>query len=88
MAEKKDPQQATARPGSVDAHLAYRKLSFSAQPYTPLAPQAAHKGGAHGDYLTRLVEGEANMRRDRATQSRIRRAHFPVIKTLEQFRWD
>ena len=33
-------------------------------------------------------EGEANLRRDRATQSRIRLARFPVIKTLEQFRWD
>jgi DNA replication protein DnaC len=28
------------------------------------------------------------LRRDRATQSRIRLARFPVIKTLEQFRWD
>ena len=28
------------------------------------------------------------MRRDRATQSRIRLARFPVIKTLDQFRWD
>lgn len=28
------------------------------------------------------------MRRDRATQNRIRQARFPVIKTLDQFRWD
>jgi len=28
------------------------------------------------------------VRRDRATKSRIRLARFPVIKTLEQFRWD
>lgn len=28
------------------------------------------------------------MRRDRATQSRIRLARFPVLTTLEQFRWD
>src|SRR5262249_14265829 len=34
------------------------------------------------------LEGEANMRMDRASQSRIRLARFPVIKTLEQFRWD
>ena len=40
------------------------------------------------DYLARLVEGEADLRRDRATKSRIRLARFPVIKTLEQFRWD
>ena len=28
------------------------------------------------------------MRQDRATQSRLRLARFPVIKTVEQFRWD
>jgi DNA replication protein DnaC len=42
----------------------------------------------HVDYLARLVEGEADVRRDRATKSRMRLARFPVIKTLEQFRWD
>ena len=40
------------------------------------------------DYLARLLEGEADLRRDRATQRRMRLARFPVIKTLEQFRWD
>ncbi len=88
MAENKDQQKATALLGSVDAHLTYLKLAFIAQQYTPLAQQAAQKGWSHVDYLTSLVEGEANMRRDRATQSRIRLARFPVIKTLEQFRWD
>src|SRR5712691_5568759 len=39
-------------------------------------------------YLAKLLEGEADVRRDRATKSRIRLARFPVIKTLEQFRWD
>jgi len=34
------------------------------------------------------MEGEAHVRRDRTTKSRIRVARFPVIKTLEQFRWD
>jgi DNA replication protein DnaC len=38
--------------------------------------------------LARLLEGEADLRRDRATRSRLRLARFPVIKTLEQFRWD
>jgi DNA replication protein DnaC len=40
------------------------------------------------DYLARLLAGEADLRRDRATNSRIRLARFPVIKTVEQFRWD
>ena len=38
--------------------------------------------------ICRLAEGEATLRRDRATKSRIRLARFPVIKTVEQFRWD
>jgi DNA replication protein DnaC len=59
-----------------------------AQHYTELATQAAHKMWPHVEYLARLVEGEAHLRRDRATQSRIRLARFPVIKTVEQFRWD
>ncbi len=88
MAENKDQQEATELLGGVDHHLTYLKLSFIAQQYTPLATQATQKAWSHVDYLARLVEGEAHMRRDRATKSRIRLARFPVIKTLEQFRWD
>jgi DNA replication protein DnaC len=69
-------------------HLSYLKLAFIAQHYAELATQAAQKSWSHVDYLARLAEGEAQWRRDRATKSRIRLARFPVIKTLEQFRWD
>ncbi len=72
----------------VEHHLTYLTLSFIAAQYAELAKQAAHKAWPHVDYLARLVEGEADLRRDRATKSRIRLARFPVIKTLEQFRWD
>lgn len=74
--------------GALEHHLAYLKLSFIAEQYADLATQAAHKAWSHVDYLAALLEGEAERRRDRATQSRIRLARFPVIKTLEQFRWD
>src|SRR5215467_12192260 len=74
--------------GDVEHHLSYLKLAFIAQHYAELATQAAQKSWSHVDYLTRLAEGEAQWRRDRATKSRIRLARFPVIKTLEQFRWD
>ncbi len=53
-----------------------------------MATQAAQKQWSHVDYLDRLTQGEADLRRDRATQNRIRLARFPVIKTLDQFRWD
>ncbi len=38
-------------------------------------------------FLTELVRAEADMRRDRTIQRRIRSARFPVIKTLDQFNW-
>ena len=88
MADSKNPAPPTTPPGDVEHHLTYLKLAFMAQHYAELATQAAHKMWPHVEYVARLAEGEAHLRRDRATQSRIRLARFPVIKTLEQFRGD
>jgi DNA replication protein DnaC len=68
-------------------HLQYLKLPFVAQNYESIAKQAATEQLTHVEYLARLIEGEAAKRRDRATQRRIRLARFPVIKTVDQFRW-
>jgi DNA replication protein DnaC len=40
------------------------------------------------DDVASLVEGEADLRRARATKSRSRLARFRGMKTLEPFRWD
>jgi DNA replication protein DnaC len=88
MSDSKNTPPTTPPAGDVEPHLHYLKLAFMAQHYAELATQAAQKMWPHVDYLARLVEGEAHLRRDRATQSRIRLARFPVIKTFEQFRWD
>jgi DNA replication protein DnaC len=88
MSESTTMPESTTRLSDVEHHLTYLKLSFIAAQYAELATHAAHKAWSHVDYLARLVEGEADLRRDRATKSRIRLARFPVIKTLEQFRWD
>jgi DNA replication protein DnaC len=72
----------------LDQQLSYLKLPFIAEHYAPMATQAAHQAWSHVDYLARLTQGEVDGRRDRATQKRIRLARFPVIKTLDQFRWD
>jgi DNA replication protein DnaC len=72
----------------IDQHLRDLKLVFIAEHYGDLAQQAAQKQWSHLDYLGQLVEGEALVRRDRATQRRIRLARFPVLKTVDQFRWD
>ena len=81
MNDKKDPQSL------LDQHLRYLKLSFMQDNYQNLAAQAAKKHWSHIDYLEKLVDGEASMRRDRSIERRIRLARFPVIKTLDQFKW-
>ena len=88
MAEPNDLQVPSETLDALERHLAYLKLSCIAAQYADLATHAAHKTWSHVDYLATLLEGEVAVRRDRATQSRIRLARFPVIKTLEQFRWD
>jgi len=88
MAETTHPQPPPMALSDMERHLTYLKLPFIAEHYAELAKHAVHKTWSHVDYLARLVEGEADLRRDRATKSRIRLARFPVIKTLEQFRWD
>lgn len=65
----------------------YLKLSFFREHYQSLAQEAAQKNWTQLDFLSRLVEGEALRRKDRATQRRVEAARFPLIKTLEQFDW-
>lgn len=69
------------------AHLAYLRLHHIGQHYQPMADQAARDAWPHAQYLSRLIEGEALARMDRATQKRLREARFPILKTLEQFDW-
>ncbi len=88
MSENKHLHLSTPRTDDLEQHLSYLKLPFTTEHYAPLAKQAAQKQLSHVDYLATLMQGEANLRRDRATQNRIRSARFPVIKTLDQFRWD
>ena len=72
---------------SLLTHLRYLKLSYFREYHQALAREAAEKNWTPLDFLGRLVEGEALRRQDRATQRRLQAAHFPVIKTLEQFDW-
>ena len=67
--------------------LLYLKLAYFREPHQALAKEAVEKSQTHLDFLSRLVEGEALRRKDRATQRRIQAARFPVVKTLEQFNW-
>jgi DNA replication protein DnaC len=68
-------------------YLAYLKLRYLEEHFQSLADQAAREQWTPVQYLTRLIEGEALARQDRATQKRLKAARFPVLKTLEQFDW-
>lgn len=68
-------------------HLGYLRLTSIREQYESEAKLAAEKHLSHVDYLARLVEGEAALRRDRSVARRIKLARFPVIKSLDQFDW-
>lgn len=70
------------------SQLLYLKLSFFREYHGPLAREAVQKNWSQLDFLSRLVEGEASRRNDKATHRRIKAARFPVVKTLEQFDWN
>ena len=72
----------------LDRHLDYLQLPFAKEHCRALASSAAAKHWAHLDYFTRVIEGEAAARSDRSVARRIKAARFPVIKTLDTFRWD
>ena len=72
----------------LDQNLDYLKLPYLKQNCQPLATEGATNRWSHLDYLGRLIQGEVATRQDRIIARRIKAARFPVIKTLEAFRWD
>jgi len=75
-------------PSLLEQHLDYLKLHSIQKQHLSLAQQSTQQQWDHIEYLRRLVEGEYLERRQRVIERRIKAARFPVIKTLEQFRWD
>ena len=69
-------------------HLDYLKLPFLQEHHLALAQESAQQNWDHLEYLRRLIEGEYTQRRQRVIERRVKAARFPVLKTLEQFRWD
>ena len=73
---------------ALDHRLDYLQLPYLKEHFRSAAAEAATNHWSHLDYLDRLIEGEALARQDRAMARRIKAARFPVLKTLEAFRWD
>lgn len=76
-----------ARDAIIHEHLQTLKLPAVRRSYETLARQANDAGWAYQDYLRELLEAEVVSRRDRAVACRLREAHFPEIKTLDQIDW-
>ena len=83
----KPPQPERVEADSIQTHLKYLKLPFLAANHEAIAGEAAQRNWSHVEFFARLIEGEANMRSDRATQRRVRAARFPVVKTIDDFQW-
>jgi DNA replication protein DnaC len=86
MSKNKITGQVKVGPG-LGSDLELLGLPFMRDNYDALARQAAQRTWSHIDYLAALADGEAGLRRQRSIKRRIKLARFPVIKTLEQFRW-
>jgi DNA replication protein DnaC len=76
-----------AREAVIHEHLQTLKLPAVRRSYEAVARQANDGGWAYQDYLRELLEAEVMSRRDRAAASRLREAHFPEVKTLDQIDW-
>jgi DNA replication protein DnaC len=72
----------------LDQNLDYLKLPYLKENCQSFATEGATNHWSHLDYLGRLIQGEVATRQDRIIARRIKAARFPVVKTLETFRWD
>jgi DNA replication protein DnaC len=78
---------AAARAAVIQEYLQTLKLPAFRRSYEALARQAGADGWAYEDYLRELLEAEVRSRQERAAACRLREAHFPDIKTLDQMDW-
>jgi DNA replication protein DnaC len=78
---------AAARNAVIQEHLQTLKLPAFRRGYEALARQANDAGWAYEDYLRELLDAEVRSRQERAAAGRLREAHFPEIKTLDQIDW-
>jgi DNA replication protein DnaC len=60
-------------------------LTTVADQFANLAEEAVRKKQSHLSYLEALLEAETEERDRRAVIRRIKEAHFPAVKTLEEF---
>lgn len=78
---------ASAREAVLDEYLKTLRLPGIRREYPSLARQAGEEDWEYEDFLKDLLEAEARSREDRAVTRRMKEAHFPSFKTLDQIDW-
>jgi hypothetical protein len=68
--------------------LGYLKLTRAAELLPALLDRARADGLTHAQFLAELVAAEAAATRNRRMAARLRFAHFPARRTLEEFDFD
>jgi DNA replication protein DnaC len=80
------------RPDRLDAKLAYLtrvlKTPTIGRVWSDLADTARDANWSHEEYLTAVLERQVADRESAGNMMRVRTAHFPAIKTLEDFNLD
>ena len=64
------------------------KMPAAAREYKALARQAQDGGWRYEDFLRELLEMEVHSRQQSTAAHRIKEAHFPDLKTLDQLQWE
>lgn len=72
----------------IKGDLDYLKLVRTAEVFAELADDAAARGADHLEFLAAVLSAEVDATRQRRLSARLRFAHFPFRKTLEEFDFD
>jgi DNA replication protein DnaC len=72
----------------LNQHLKELNLANILQHYPGLVRQAKESGTSYEEFLLSLTEIELRVRADNRLKRRIKEAHFPLLKTLEDFNFD
>jgi len=68
--------------------LRYLGLEKTAEAYSDLLAQAQKNNWSHEQFLEAVVNQEAAIKRERSIAHRLAQARFPVIKTIDAFKFD
>ena len=82
------PHVATQHEAQLHTHLQTLHLTAVAEPYRPLAHDAAQAQWTYEGYLATLITEEIDRRTRNRRQRRIKEAHFPLRKELADFDFD